>query len=80
MYDKYSKITPIIPSDNELPKHKGIMISATGTSGNTFHCWTAAGITAEVVLRNTGAGTTIHPIEAQAIPSLAAGCCAWYLN
>ena len=81
MYDKYFQANQFSLGSTKLPKHKGILFSGgtAGTASSTIHVVTTPGATAALGLV-VNQSPYILPMQVYAVPTLATGVTAWYIN
>jgi hypothetical protein len=81
MYDKYAQANSFSLGSSKLPKHKGILFSGAtaGTAASTLHVLKIDGSTAAISLI-VNQSPYILPMQVYAIPTLATGLTAWYIN
>ena len=80
MYDKYLLVNQLPAVNTNIPKHKGILVSANTATLLSFNFWSVGGTTMTAGL-TFSAGTSILPIQPQSLAvSLPAGVTAFYLN
>lgn len=81
MYDKYSTANQFSLGSSKLPKHKGILFSGgvAATTASTIHVVNTAGVTSAMsIIINES--PYILPMQVYAVPTLASGLTAWYIN
>lgn len=83
MYDKYFTTTPFAINGTRLPKHKGIMLTNTGTIAGataTFQFFQTGGATTNVIIPTLQNTMQIIPIQAFSASSMAAGVTGWLIS
>jgi hypothetical protein len=80
MYDKYSLVNRLPAANVNIPKHKGIIVSANTAALLSFNFYSDLGVTMTAGF-TFSAGTSILPIQPHSLSaSLPAGVTAFYLN